>query len=309
MELNLLFAGTAGSAPTARRGLPATLVNIIGRRLLFDCGEGTQRQLMAADGLPNIDTVFLTHFHADHWLGLPGMLSSFALRERDTPLDVIGPPGLKALLASSRHAYGRLPYELRVREVASGEQVKFDGFSVQAVSVRHTSRAYGYVVAEDSRPGRLDAELAQRLGVSPGPAFGRLMRGETVNGVSPDQVIGQARRGRKIALSGDCSPTPAFIEAAQGADVIVHEATFTREDAARAKRTGHSTAEQAAQVAAQAGARMLAMVHVSAKCRAQDLRAEARRVFSSAFVAEDFDRVDVPLPDRGQPQHQRARSR
>jgi ribonuclease Z len=207
MDLSLFFVGTAGSVPSPRRGLPSILVRRGGDRLLFDCGEGTQRQLVRSVGLADIDSVFITHFHADHWLGLPGMLKSFALREREQPLAVYGPRGLAELMRAVRFVYGRLPYELSVVELEPAETVRRDGYVVASIPVRHgIGPAFGYAIVEDVRPGRLDAELAERLGVSPGPDFGRLKRGEVVDGVRPEQVLGAERPGRKLVISGDTTP-------------------------------------------------------------------------------------------------------
>ncbi len=249
MDLSVFFAGTGGSVPSPRRGLPAILVRRGADRLLFDCGEGTQRQLMRSVGLADLDCVFITHFHADHWLGLPGMLKSFSLRERDQPLTVYGPRGLRRMMDDTRFIYGRPPYELSVVEVDPGETVPFDGYEVAAVPVSHRgANAYGYVLVEDSRPGHLDPRLATRLGVTPGPDFGRLTRGETVAGVTPGQVMGPTREGRKIVISGDTSPCEMLAIASHEADVLVHESTFAEEELERAGQTGHCTARQAAQL-------------------------------------------------------------
>jgi ribonuclease Z len=300
MDLSLFFAGTGGSVPSPRRGLPAILVRRGGARLLFDCGEGTQRQLMRSVGLADLDCVFITHFHADHWLGLPGMLKSFGLREREQPLTVYGPKGLGRMMEETRFIYGRLPYGLHVVELDAGETVGFDGFEVAAIPVSHRSNdAYGYAIVEDSRPGHLDPELAAQLGVTPGPDFGRLTRGETVAGVSPEQVVGPTREGRKIVISGDTSPCEMLALAAHEADVLVHEATFAEEEIERARQTGHSTARQAAQVACEAKARLLALTHISTRYSGGDLHEQARAVFAATETPRDFDTIDVPFPEKG----------
>ncbi len=300
MDLSLFFAGTGGSVPSARRGLPAILVRLGGDRILFDCGEGTQRQLTRSIGLVDMECVFITHFHADHWLGLPGMLKSFALRERDQPLVVYGPRGLRELMGAMRIVYGRLPYELSVVELEPAETVERDGYVVAAVPVSHrTASAFGYAIVEDSRPGHLDAQLAERLGVKPGPDFGRLQRGETVDGVAPEQVMGPTREGRKIVLSGDTEPCEALAIAAHEADVLVHEATFTDEETERARLTAHSTATQAATLARDADVRLLALTHVSSRYGGGQLRDEARAIFPTTEAPRDFDTIEVPFPERG----------
>ena len=300
MDLSLFFLGTAGSVPSARRGLPAVLVRRGGDRLLFDCGEGTQRQLLRSVGLVDLDTVFISHFHADHWLGLPGMLKSFALRERSEPLTVYGPSGLRELMGAMRVVYGRLPYELEIVELEPAQTVAREGFLIAAVPVRHKAEScLGYALVEEPRPGHLDARLAQELGVSPGPDFGRLQRGETVAGVRPEQVMGAAREGRKIVISGDTAPCEALALAAHQADVLVHDATFADEEGDRARQTLHSTARQAAELARDAEVRLLALTHVSSRYAGGELRDQARAVFAATELPRDFDTIEVPFPERG----------
>ncbi len=300
MDLSLFFAGTAGSVPSARRGLPAILLRRGGDRVLFDCGEGTQRQLLRSVGLLDLDSVFITHLHADHWLGLPGMLKSFALRERADPLTIYGPAGLNEMMAAMRVVYGRLPYELNIVQLEPAETVRREGYIVAAIPVRHKGpSSFGYAIVEDARPGHLDPALAERLGVSPGPDFGRLQRGETVAGVRPEQVMGPTREGRKVVLSGDTAPCEALALAAHEADVLVHEATFVEEEAERARLTAHSTARQAAELARDADVRLLALTHVSSRYAGGELRDEARAVFADTEAARDFDTIDVPFPERG----------
>src|SRR3954454_10647681 len=303
MDLSIFFAGTAGSVPTARRGLPATLLRRGADKLLIDCGEGTQRQLIRSVGLPEVTEVFITHLHLDHWLGLPGMLKSFDLRDRALPLTVFGPPGTEALLDALLHTVvGRLKYRLTAVDLEPDAIVEFDGYEIHALRVRHRGEAYGYALVESDRPGRFDAELAARLGVTPGPDFGRLQRGETVDGVAPEQVLGPARAGRKIVLSGDTRPSEPLGVPAQASDVLVHEATFTSEEGARARQTRHSTAREAAEVARRADVRMLALTHLSSRYGGRELRDEAREVFPATEVPRDFDTIEVPFPEKGAPE-------
>jgi ribonuclease Z len=309
MNLDVLFVGTAGSAPTARRGLPATLIRRGGDRLLFDCGEGTQRQLVSSIGLIELGEIFITHFHADHVLGLPGMLKTFTLRGRERSLTVYGPPGLRGLFAGLAPIIGRTTFEVNLAELGPNDELRRDGYRIAAFEVAHSVRAQGYALVEDERPGHFDPERARELGVSPGPDYGRLQRGETVNGVSPAQVMGDPRRGRKIVLTGDTGPCEMTEAVAFEADLLIHEATFAAEDADRAAETRHSTARQAAELAAAARVAMLALTHVSPRYAGGELRDEARAVFRNTIVPRDFDRVEIPLPERGGPVHVRASDR
>ncbi len=301
MDLSLFFAGTAGSVPTARRGLPAVLLHAGGERILFDCGEGTQQQLLRSVGLPELDAVFLTHYHLDHWLGLVGMIKTFELRARERPLTVHGPPGLRQLFAMLRPVIGRVGYGLELAELGRHDEVRFGSYAISAFPVKHRVEAYGYAFVEDDRPGRFDAQEARRLGVAEGPDFGRLQRGEAVGGVRPDQVMGETRRGRRIVLSGDTAPCQAVEAHAHDADVLVHESTFLEDERARARDTSHSTARQAAELARDAGVRLLALTHLSTRYFPRDVRDEARSVFGATVVPRDFDTIVVPFPERGEP--------
>ena len=302
MDLSLFFAGTAGSIPTARRGLPALLVRRGGDRILVDCGEGTQRQLVCSIGLTELTEVFLTHLHADHWLGLPGLLKTFDLRGRERPLRIHGPRGLRELLVLSLRTAGRVSFELEVVELETGDVLERDGYKIAPVPVAHRVPAFGYVLFEDQRPGAFDPESAVRGGLTPGPEFGRVQRGETVKGVSPADVLGPARRGRKIVISGDTSPCETLRIAAHGADLLVHEATFAEEERQRAAETGHSTAAQAASVARDAKVAMLALTHFSMRYPVSLLRDEARARFQNTVLPRDFDAIEVPFAERGEPQ-------
>ena len=310
MDLDVVFIGTAGSAPSARRALPATLVRRGGDRLLFDCGEGTQRQLLRSVGLVDLEEVFITHFHADHFLGLPGMLKTFALRGRETGISVYGPPGLERLFGVLAPLIGKLPFAVEVNELEPNQALERDGYRVACFAVEHRSRAYGYAIVEHERPGRFDEVRARELGVAPGPDFGRLQHGETVSvdggEVRPDQVLGQPRAGRKVVLTGDTGPCEMTRTVAHRAELLVHEATFAADEAARARETGHSTANEAAGVAAAAEVGLLALTHISPRYGGSELRGEARETFANTEVPRDFDTVEIPFPERGRPVHVRG---
>jgi ribonuclease Z len=308
VDLDVVFLGTAASMPTAQRGPAALLVRRGSERLLFDCGEGTQRQLQrSAIGLPDLQEIFLTHFHADHFLGLPGMLKTFALRGRDeTPLIVYGPHGLRELFTRLRPFVGRLPYPLTLVELEAGERIDRGDYAIEPFQVEHGPDAVGYAIAERERPGRFDVNAADALGVPSGPDRGRLQAGEDVTlesgrTVTPAEVLGEPRSGRKIVLTGDTAPSPHVVEAAHGADLLVHEASFLAEEAERARETMHSTAADAAEVARLAQVRLLALTHVSPRYFGPELAAEACEIFPDTVVPRDFDLIEVPFPERGAP--------
>jgi ribonuclease Z len=303
MDLSVFFAGTGGSIPTARRGLPAVLVRRGGDRILFDCGEGTQRQLVSSVGLTELTEMFLTHFHADHWLGLPGLLKTFDLRGRERPLAIHGPPGVRELVTVAMRVAGRVRFELELIELAPGAVLDRDGYKIAPVPVAHrVSNAFGYVLFEDPRPGEFDPEAATELGIVPGPEFGLLQRGETVRGIRPEQVLGPPRAGRKLVISGDTSPCETLRIASHQADLLLHEATFAQEEHERAAETGHSTAAQAATLARDAGVTMLALVHFSTRYPVGVLRDEARAIFPRTVLPRDFDSIEIPFPERGEPE-------
>ncbi|HET7743592.1 MAG TPA: ribonuclease Z [Gaiellaceae bacterium] len=308
MDLDVVFLGTSGSTPTAQRAPAATLVRRGGERLLFDCAEGTQRQLLRCEvGLVELREVFLTHFHADHYLGLPGMLKTYSLRGRELPLTVYGPVGLRDLLASLRRVFGRLSYPLEPLELEAGDAIARDGYRIEPFRVEHGVPAIGYALVEEERPGHFDVEAADALGVPNGPERGALQHGSPVTlaagtTVTPEQVLGPARAGRKIVLTGDTAPSASVVAAASGAELLVHEATFLADERDRAKETLHSTAGEAALVAREAGVRMLALTHLSTRYFGHEVQDEARELFADTVVPRDFDVVEIPLPERGGPE-------
>ncbi|HEY5660664.1 MAG TPA: ribonuclease Z [Gaiellaceae bacterium] len=302
MDLDVVFLGTSGSMPTAQRAPAALLVRRGGDKLLFDCGEGTQRQLLRSSvGLLELEEVFLTHFHADHFLGLPGMLKTFALRGRELPLRVYGPRGLGDLLASLRRVLGKLTYDLELFELESGDVLERDGYRLATFDVAHGVSALGWSLIEMTRPGRFDVDAANRLGVPSGPARGALQRGETVGGVNPEDVLGPPRRGRKVVITGDTGPSDSIVEAAWEADVLITEATFADEERERAVETKHQTATQAAETAERASVTLLALTHISNRYFGSEIAEEARAIFPETVVPRDFDVVEVPFVERGMP--------
>ncbi len=307
MDLDLVFLGTSGSMPTAQRAPAALLLRRGGERLLFDCAEGTQRQLLRSNvGLIEIREIFLTHYHADHYLGLPGMLKTFSLRGREVPITVYGPPGLRDLFEALRRIFGRLTYTVELKELRAGDELIREDYRLATFAVAHGVSAVGYALVEDPRPGRFDVQAADALGVPPGPERGALQRGQSVTlpdgqTITPDKVLGAARPGRKVVIAGDGGPSETVIEAARGADLLVHEATFCEDERDRARETAHSTALEAAGVARAAGVEMLALTHLSNRYFGGEVAREAKTIFPNAIVPKDFDTIDVRFQERGGP--------
>jgi ribonuclease Z len=305
MDLSVAFLGTGGAVPSARRSTASLLVARGGERLMFDCGEGTQRQMQKSLGLVQVDEIYLTHFHADHFLGLPGMLKTYDLTDREAPLTVYGPRGLQDLFKTLGRLVGRIGFRLDLVELDPGDVMELEGAEIRAFEVEHSVRACGYALVEDGRPGRFDLEEAKRLGVPEGPAFAALQRGETVAGsdgpVSAERVVGEARPGRTIVVTGDTGPCQATVEAARGAELLVHDASFSEEESQRALDTGHSTIGQAASVARDAEVKMLAAVHISSRYHVGEVLKEARAIFEPTIAPRDFDLAEIPFPERGGP--------
>ena len=309
MDLDVIFLGTAGSVPSASRQTAATLIRRGGERILVDCGEGTQRRLMqSAAGLTDIDTILITHGHADHILGLPGLLRTFALRERTAPLALYGPEGIRGVLDALAPVIGKLPYPFAAVEVEPGTEIAGDGCRFEAIGTRHRVKSVGWALIEDDRPGRFDVERAAALGVPNGPLYGQLQRGEAVeldDGTVIDPVaeglVGETRLGRTLVFSGDTRPCDAIVARAVDADLLVHEATFLDEDLDRARDTHHSTAREAAELAVEARVRMLALTHVSMRCSPKQVKEEAEAIHPNVVVPRDLDLIEIPFRERGEP--------
>jgi ribonuclease Z len=306
MDLSAIFIGTGGSVPSARRSTASVMLARGGKRLLFDCGEGTQRQLQRSLGLTQVDEIYLTHFHADHILGLPGLLKTYDLTAREEPLAIYGPRGLRDFFKMLGRLIGRTDYSIDLIEIDPGEAVRHDGAEVRAFAVEHSVRANGYALIEEGRPGRFDPDAAKRLGIAEGPAFAELQGGKQVEGssgpVRPEDVMGASRPGRTVVITGDTAPCHSTVAAAADAELLIHDASFSEEEVQRAADTGHSTVGQAAAVAREAHVKMLALVHISSRYHVGTLLEEAREVFEPSFAPRDFDVIDVPFPERGEPQ-------
>jgi ribonuclease Z len=302
--IRVVFLGTAASRPTVGRNVSSVVIQRLGEMLMFDCGEGTQRQMMRFGTGFGIHDIFFTHMHADHLLGLPGLLRTMGLQGREEPMRLYCARGEARLVDEAvRLGVERVPFEVTTRELEPGERVERDGYDVVPFRTLHGRHSLGYALVEHTRLGRFDPVRARDLGVPEGPLFGRLHRGESVEvdgrTITADAVVGAPRPGRRVVYTGDTRPIKATVEHARGADLLIHEATFAEEDAQRARETRHSTAREAARVARDAGARELVLTHLSPRygLEPEILEREARAIFPATRIARDGLEIDVPFPD------------
>ncbi|MFP4622847.1 MAG: ribonuclease Z [Gemmatimonadota bacterium] len=305
--MRVVFLGTAASRPTVTRNVSAVLVQRLGETLLFDCGEGTQRQMMRYGTGFAVHDIFFTHMHADHLLGLPGLLRTMGLQGREEPMHLYCARGETRIVSDAVHlGVERVGFEVRIHELKPGQPVERDGYDIVPFRTRHGRHALGYALVEHERLGRFDPDRARELGVPEGPLFGRLHRGETIEvdgrRITPGEVVGEPRPGRRIVYTGDTRPIEATREHARDADLLIHEATFADEEAERARETDHSTAREAAEVARDAGALRLVLTHISPRYGLDPrvLEQEARAVFPETVVARDGLELEIPYRD-GEP--------
>lgn len=305
--LRIVFLGTSSARPTVSRNTSALAVQREGDLYLFDCGEGTQRQMMRFGVGFTVRDIYLTHLHADHYLGTIGLLRTMSLQGREEPMRIFCPPGgVEFLETAVGLEMEELPFELEILALEPRAAVRHDGYAITAFRADHPGGANGYVLKEDVRPGRFYPERASELGVPEGPLFGRLQRGESVRlddgrEVVPDQVMGPPRPARTLVYTGDTRPTAATVEAAEQCDLLIHEATFSEKEAERAARTGHSTAKQAGEIASRAGARRLVLTHLSARYSERPfvLDREARKACSrSCELTVAYDGLKIEIPHR-----------
>jgi ribonuclease Z len=301
--LSVTFLGTGAACPTVDRNVAGLAVQREGETILFDCGEGTQRQMMRYGVGFSFTEVFFTHFHADHMLGITGLLRTMGLQDRSAPVTLYGPRGAQRILGAAMSlGIERNKFPVEVVEIRAGDRLRRDEYDIAVFETEHRADTVGYALAEHTRLGRFHPERARELGVPEGPLWGRLHKGETVTlddgrTVSPPDLVGAPRRGRTLVYSGDTRPHLALLEAARGADLLIHEATFGGDEAERAVETGHSTAAEAARVALEAGVRRLVLTHISPRYTrdAPELLAEARAVFPETAIARDGMTVEVPF--------------
>ncbi len=306
MSLRVVFLGTAGSIPTLQRSLPAIAVQRKGELILFDSGEGVQRQMIRAGiGFHRKTKIFITHMHGDHVLGLPGLFQTMSLLDRERKLEVYGPSGIRAFVeATKRTVQFTLTFPLEVFEIEdAGIVCKEREYEVHAIWVDHVIPSLAYAFKEKPRLGRFHPEKARSLEVPEGPLWSKLQHGSVVNlpngrVVKPDKVLGPLRPGRKIVYTGDTRPIENLAEFAENADLLIHEATFDDDLWERAREDGHSTPGQAADTAKKAGTKRLVLIHFSARYKESSLLLEqAKKVFAHVDLAEDFMKIDLPLSD------------
>ncbi|TGC08362.1 ribonuclease Z [Methanolobus halotolerans] len=304
--LRVIFLGTAGSLPTTNRNTSAVMVNRDGELMLFDCGEGTQQQMMRAKtGMKALTSIFISHFHADHILGIPGLIQTMSFHGRTEPLKIYGPHHVHEFVQIlSALGYYKLHFEIEGVDLEPGDIIKREGYSIQAIKTEHSVPSLGYALVEEKRTGKFNREKATELGVPPGPLFSRLHRGEAIeiNGrtILPEEVVGQSRPGRKIVYSGDTRPCNAILETSRDADILIHDATLAKDQQEWAIESMHTTAEEAANLAKKANVRQLILTHISSRYSddVTPLFEEAKAVFENVTVAEDMMEIEVPYQDR-----------
>lgn len=304
MSLSLRFLGTSASRPTVERNVSSIALIREGETLMFDCGEGTQRQMMRYGITFALSDIFFTHMHADHMLGVIGLLRTLALQGRTEPMNLYGPPGSDKLLRRAiTLGTEKQHFEIKVIELTPETPVKRQGYSILPFAVEHGDRmAIGYHISEETRLGRFNPAKANEMGIPEGPLWGKIHKGEAVTlpdgrTIEPSELVGPTRPGRRVVLTGDSRPSEGTVAAAMGADVLVHEATFATEEAPRALETGHSTAREAAEVAVKAGVKKLVLTHVSARYSrdTSELEREARELFPATIIARDGLELDIPF--------------
>ena len=303
--LNVTFLGTAGSLPTPERNPSAILINREGDMILFDCGEGTQRQMMRArTGMMRLNYIFLTHLHADHILGIPGLLETMAFQGRAEPITIAGPIHTARMVECLKSVcYFSRNFQVIALEMEPGDVLKMKGYQVRSIETHHSVPSLGYILEEDQRLGRFDRDAAISLGVPPGPLFGRLQHGQEVvvegRTVQPCQVMGPARPGRKVVYTGDTRPCRSVEEASRAADLLIHDSALASDMADWARETKHSTAREAAELARRAGVRHLVLTHISSRYSedTSQLLNEARSIFQRTDVAEDLMSLEIRLRD------------
>jgi ribonuclease Z len=300
--VRIVFLGTGGSWPSPERNVLSIAVKRGREIILLDCGEGTQRQFMLSPvSFMQTQKVLISHFHGDHFLGLPGMIQSMTLNDREDDLQIFGPAGtIKLVKTLLELGYFNPGFRVEVRDLEHGDILDFDSYRITAFNAKHNIPCLGYSIEESDRPGKFDLAKAKELGIPEGPLFRRLQRGEEVTVgekvFTPDMVLGPPRKGRKIVYSGDTVPSTDIIQFAKDCDVLIHDATAESSMEEKANRFGHSTARQAATIAKECNAKLLFLVHISPRYDdPAPLVAEAKEVFENSLMAEDLMEHEVRL--------------
>lgn len=297
--MEIIFLGTSSAVPTLERNHPSIALRAFAEVMLFDCGEGTQRQLIEAKISPmKITKIFISHFHGDHILGLGGLIQSLGFRGREKDLDIYGPKGLhKIINAISSFGYFQINYNLNIHEIQDGTVIETEDYVVECAKVEHNIPSYAYSIREKKKPLFL-REKAEELGIPPGPLYGKLHNGEEVEFegriIKPEQVLGEAKKGKKISYSGDTRPCEAMIRLARDSDILIHESTYEAEDHQRAVDNAHSTSVEAAEIAREANVNELVLTHISTRYTSdENIKSEAQKVFKNTKVARDYMKIDL----------------
>jgi ribonuclease Z len=300
--LSVTFLGTGAACPTVDRNVSGLAVQREGELILFDCGEGSQRQMMRYGVGFGFREIFLTHYHSDHILGVTGLLRTMGLQDRQEEVVIYGPRPTRIIEELIRVGIERNKFNVEIIEVRPGERLARQDYDIVVFETDHRADTVGYALVEHIRLGRFNPERARDLGIPEGPLWGRVHKGESIalpdgRTLTNEELVGPPRAGRTLVYPGDTRPVKSVIEAARDADLLVHEATFCEEERARASETGHSTARQAAEVARMAGVRRLALTHISARYTrdAPELLTEAREVFPETVIARDGLTIEVPF--------------
>jgi ribonuclease Z len=301
--LRVIFLGTGGSLPTRNRNPAAIMVNREGELLLFDCGEGTQQQMMRArTGMMSLSSIFISHFHADHFLGIPGLIQTMSFMGRTEPLLIYGPEGTREFTELSK-AFGffNFKYEIYGIQLKPGDILERKDYVIRALKTEHSIPSLGYALIENPRPGRFNREKAVELGIPPGPLFAELQKGNSleVDGklVKPEDVMGPLRPGRTVIYSGDTRPCESILEASRNADLLIHDCSFSDEMADWAEESGHSTAGEVAALAKEARVRRLILTHISSRYTddVDPILNDSKKIFENVIVAEDLMEIEVPF--------------
>ncbi len=301
--MKLVFLGSGGSWPSRDRNLSSVALKMNGEIILFDCAEGTQRQLIFSSlNFMRVDKILISHFHGDHFLGLPGLIQSMYLNDRDSELNIYGPEGTSHIVNGILSlGYFNTTFEILTHDLKDGDEITFHDYDIRVRAADHDIPALAFCMDEHERKGKFFPERALALGIKEGPMFRKLQNGDSVEvegrTVTPEDVMGKPRRGRKIVYSGDTRPSRAVIELAKDCDVLIHDATLSADLEEKARRYGHTSAAQAAEIAKKSNAKVLFLTHISPRYEdATMLEEEAKKIFRYSFIAADFLEYDIEFP-------------